>query len=314
MLGMRGWMKNIGRYNMYGFQQHLSSQFPSQVIVDVTQVCNSNCIHCPHSEFEETYIYKGLHLLKQLNKKLVDEVTKHNECQYIRYTANGEPLMHPDIIEMIVYAKQSGKKVNLTTNGKLLTKDISAKLIEAGVDVIDISINAFSEGVYKTITGQSLIPVKENVIDLIKQKGSTKVFVSFVKHPENKQEIDIFENYWNRAGVDKVLLREFHSFVGLIENNAEKKNRKPCLYPFERLSLSPNGFIHYCPEDWYGKSRLGDFRKVSLKEVWEGKQLQEIRQAHLQGMPNGLCKKCNDWQFTKFPNEGKSYANLMQDI
>ena len=41
----------------YGFNGRLSSDFPSQVMVDITEVCNLACIHCTHPKFKESNVY-----------------------------------------------------------------------------------------------------------------------------------------------------------------------------------------------------------------------------------------------------------------
>ena len=58
----------------YGFYDRLKAEFPSQVIVDMTEVCNLACIHCPHPAFKQSEHYAARHLDPELNRKLVDEV------------------------------------------------------------------------------------------------------------------------------------------------------------------------------------------------------------------------------------------------
>src|SRR3954470_17916202 len=93
----------------YGFYDRLTEKFPSQVIVDFTEVCNLACIHCPHPEFKKTEYYDARYLDPDLNTKLVDEVRARGQglTQYIRYTGEGEPLIHPRGYEMIEYAART---------------------------------------------------------------------------------------------------------------------------------------------------------------------------------------------------------------
>ena len=84
-------------------------------------------------------------LSENLNKKMVDEVAKYgkNITKYIRYTSNGEPLVHPKSYEMIQYAvEKSGTKVTLTTNGTLLNEK-NGEALKTGLHMIDISLDAF---------------------------------------------------------------------------------------------------------------------------------------------------------------------------
>ena len=116
----------------YGFQSHLTESFPSQVMVDITEVCNLGCIHCTHPSFKLSDVYQKSMLDPELNKKMVDEVFDfgQNFTKYIRYTSNGEPLVHPKSYEMILYAVQnSGTKVTLTTNGTLLNEKKDEEII-----------------------------------------------------------------------------------------------------------------------------------------------------------------------------------------
>ena len=107
----------------YGFSGRLSADFPSQVIMDVTEICNLACVHCPHPEFKKSDRYGGRCLDPELNAKAVDEIRQHgcDITQYLRYTGEGETLLHPKAFELLEYAVQhSGTTVTLTTNGTLL--------------------------------------------------------------------------------------------------------------------------------------------------------------------------------------------------
>src|SRR5262245_57424364 len=104
----------------YGFSGRLTADFPSQIVVDITQVCNLACIHCPHPEFKCSQHYTNAFLPPELNAKMVSEVREHGRGKtlYIRYTGSGEPLTHPDCYDMIQDAvDRSGTFVTITTNG-----------------------------------------------------------------------------------------------------------------------------------------------------------------------------------------------------
>ena len=84
----------------YDFQGRLSKEFPSQVMVDITEVCNLACVHCTHPKFKQSNIYSKAMLDPKLNLKMVNEVAKYGKGKtvYIRYTSNGEPLVHKTMI------------------------------------------------------------------------------------------------------------------------------------------------------------------------------------------------------------------------
>ena len=191
----------------FGFQKHLNKTFPSQVNVDLTQFCNLACIHCPHPVFKKSDAYSGAHLDLNLHKKLIDEVASdgHGICQYIRYTANGEPLLHPKFDEIIEYAgKHANTKINVTTNSALLTEKKAKTMLDAGVNVFDISLDAYhSETFEKIRVNGDLKKYRQNVLNLIdvikKEKYNAKLVVSYVVQPFNINETDLFEKFWNEA-------------------------------------------------------------------------------------------------------------------
>ena len=82
----------------YYFGGRLTAGFPSQVIIDVTEVCILACIHCPHPTFKLSEHYEARYLDTELNKKLVDEVRDYGPggAHYIRYTRRGRAAHPPE--------------------------------------------------------------------------------------------------------------------------------------------------------------------------------------------------------------------------
>lgn len=309
----------------YGFQEHLSPEFPSQIVVDVTEFCNLACGHCPQPEFSKSEAFGGDHLDIELHKKLIDEVSTDGLgiCKYLRYTAQGEPLLHPRFIEMIEYTgSNSDIGINITTNGMLLTEKKAAALLNAGTDVFDISIDAFTSETYDLVrTGGDLKTVTENVLRLIAliKEGDyeAKVVVSFVTQELNLNEADDFKDLWEANGVDRVVLRRLHSAGGAKKDFVKPEvERYPCLYPWERLTLAPDGNIHFCPQDWTHGSIICKFEDTTIKEIWRGKVMKLLREAHLKDdfTEHGFCAQCPDWATTRWPFEDRSYSNMMQEF
>lgn len=318
----------------YGFKKHLSPIFPSQIIVDLTQLCNLACIHCPHPIFVKSTHFIGVHLDVSLHNKMIDEVSRESNalCQYIRYTANGETLLHPQFEEIIAYAGEYSKtKINITTNGHLLDENKIKAILNAKVDVIDISLDAFTSETYAKIRIHgNLEKVRNNILhalSIIKEKKlTTKVIVSFVEQPQNVHEKQKFYDYWTEAGAHFVVMRELHSSAGFKaqiskkmqqNSDAEQKLRRPCIYPWERLTLAPDGMLAFCPADWKGGSHFIDFRTTTIKEAWQSEFMQKLREAHLENNYKDfpLCEKCPDWVNTKWEDdEGIMYHDVMKSL
>ncbi len=311
----------------YGFNEHLSSLFPSQVMVDLTEVCNLACKHCPHPTFKQSSFYNRKMLDDQLNMKMVSEVANYgaNITNYIRYTGNGEPLVHPKSYDMIQYAVDNSlTKVTLTTNGTLLNSKRINKLIETGLHLIDVSIDAYNNDTYKKIRVNGDLDItRRNVLEFIKiarsNNNKTKVVVSFVEQKENSHEINEFHKFWTANGAHKVIIRKLHSNSGslILENNNFKIKRFPCLYPWERVVLNARGYLSFCPTDWYGKSEIEHYSKTTIKSLWKDNFYNDLRDQHLNNnFKNQFCKQCPDWKNTCWPQSNKKerYNDVVDEL
>lgn len=315
----------------YGFYGRLSAGFPSQVIIDVTEVCNLACVHCPHPQFKASEYYAGRFLPPELNAKAVDEVRDHSggATQYIRYSSEGEPLIHPKGHEMIEYAaRNSGVYVTLTTNGTIMDEQRTRKLLDSGVHMIDISIDASTPETYSRIRVRGDLDVTErNVVNLIewirRAKLATKVVVSFIEQPENAHEAPEFERLWTDRGADHVVIRRLHSAAGavvptaqLMRKKQQHTHRRPCVYPWERVVLNPRGYLSFCPADWTHGSTMVDYRTTTLRETWTGEFYESLRRAHVENdfAAHGFCGQCPDWEQTVWPARGTGYADVVQEL
>lgn len=313
----------------YGFHGRLKAEFPSQVIVDATEICNLSCIHCPHPEFKKSGHYGGRHLAPEVHDKLIAEVADagRGHTQYIRYTSNGEPLVHPRIFDYLQHAvDHSGVWVTLTTNGTIMNEARIEKLMASGLHLVDVSIDAFSDEAYAAVRHGTLATTRANVLTLIRLKresgAKTKIVVSFVEQPQNTQEVDSFRRFWTDAGADSVIIRRLHSAAGGVQHIAAQMKhdvqvpRFPCLYPWERISLTPKGELAFCPQDWTHGSVVGDYRTTSIQAVWQNEFYRGLREAHLCGNfgSHTFCANCPDWVHTRWPGSGRSYADMVDSF
>nr|WP_295941666.1 radical SAM protein [uncultured Acidovorax sp.] len=323
--------RNVISAPEYNFGGRLTADFPSQILMDITEVCNLACTHCPHPDFAKSEHYAGRHLDPALNEKMIEEVRQHGQglTQYIRYASNGEPLVHPNGYDMIQAAvDHSGVYVTLTTNGKIMNEKRTQRLLESGVHLIDISIDAFKPETYAKIRVKgNLVVTQENVLRLLRwvreSKAKTKVVVSFVEQPQNAQEVADFERYWKDQGADFVVIRRLHSCSGAVQELADMRRtalsttkRRPCLYPWERVVINARGDLAFCPSDWVHGSYVADYRNTTINSEWQGEFYKALRQAHLTNeySKHAFCGNCPDWSATRWPNEGRSYADMVEEF
>lgn len=324
-------LPDAGPKARFGFGGRLAAGFPSQVIVDVTEVCNLACLHCPHPVFKHSEHYAGRNLDPGLAARAVAEVRAHRETtQYMRFTANGEPLVHPGLFEMLAHAvSESGVQITLTSNGTLLDLSRADRLLDTNLHLVDISIDAVTPDTYARVRQHGRLEVtRANVLLLIRRRNArgaaTRIVVSYVEQPENVSETARFETFWTEAGADRVVVRRLHSNAGASEHIARDMHevktqlpRYPCLYPWERIMLTAGGQLAFCPQDWVHGSVLADYRDTSIAAVWAGEEYRKLREAHraCDFGAHAFCGRCPDWRTTRWPHqEGRAYADLVSDL
>ncbi len=313
----------------YGFYDRLTEEFPSQVVVDLCEVCNYECIHCPQSAFKKGKQFSGAFLEEGLNRKMVDEVRTFGvgKTQQIRYTANGEPLMHLKAVELIQYAvEKSGVFVSLTTNGSLMNRDMASTFLRMGLGLIDFSLDAFQDETYAEIRRKgNLEKVRQNILEALAIKKEmnvkTKIVVSFVVQEKNINEQAAFKKYWESQGVDFVIFRKLHSAGKSMKTYKKVDIVQPCVYPWERITLNGKGELAFCPNDWFENMVIcGDYSKSTIHDVWNGEDYKQLRKEHLEGRFEKFaqCADCPDRALTIWPanrqETDRGYGDMIKDF
>ena len=106
------------------------------VVWNVTQQCNLNCIHC--YSLSKNIRYHG-ELTTAEGKTLIKDIAEFKSPVIL--FSGGEPLMRPDIFELIDYAKKMGMRAVLSTNGTLITKEVANRLFHLGLSYVGVSLD-----------------------------------------------------------------------------------------------------------------------------------------------------------------------------
>jgi len=110
------------------------------VVWNVTRKCNLRCVHCySHSEDRN---YAG-ELSYDEGITLIDDLARFGTPVIL--FSGGEPLVRPDVLELIQNAVDRGLRAVLSTNGTLITKMIAKKLKEIGLSYVGISLDGLDD-------------------------------------------------------------------------------------------------------------------------------------------------------------------------
>ena len=127
----------IGRefsgYNILESGRRLFDRKPLQCSLYVTDRCNLDCAYC--TEYDNSRPHPSLNDLTKWIRKIRDLGTMRIAL------VGGEPLTHPNIVELVRYCRELGFATSLTTNGFLLTRKLVDQLENAGLQVMQISVD-----------------------------------------------------------------------------------------------------------------------------------------------------------------------------
>ena len=124
--------------------------FPAHPAWEVTAACNLNCIHC--------HAAGGKPAKDELStseaKKLIDALAKIDEFRMLVYTG-GEPLVRPDLFELLEHSKNAGLANVIATNGALITEEVAFGLKEVGVVGVAVSLDSSKMEIHNRIRRNS---------------------------------------------------------------------------------------------------------------------------------------------------------------
>ncbi len=106
------------------------------VIANITRRCNLNCIHCyagSDGGATDDELSTGQWL------RVLDDLADFG-CPVVLFSG-GEPLMHPDILDLARHAVGLGMRAVISTNGTLIRPEIAAELADIGLSYIGISLD-----------------------------------------------------------------------------------------------------------------------------------------------------------------------------
>ena len=150
-----------------------------------------------------------------------------SQVSEIDLTGSGEPLMNPDLNEMVGISRESGCRVGFSTNGMLLVPTLAKELISAGLDWVAVSIDAAREKTYASIrVGGDLGLVLHNLEYLKSQrqkqnKRSPKLMIFFVMMKQNYHELPKLIEIASRLEVDVVVAKH----LDVISSSVHDKKR-----------------------------------------------------------------------------------------
>jgi GTP 3',8-cyclase len=309
--------------NRYIFERTNLSQAipldtPIVVFIEVSRSCNFKCKYCYHSfspsKARELNIVNNGSMAYELFTRIVDGMKEFpNKVKCVHLSNRGESLLNKRLPEMISYLKQSNtvERINLVTNGSLLSPNLNRKLIDAGLDSMKISVQSVTEDGYKDIAGVkiSMSHFVENIKHLYLIRRGCKVLIKIadlsLKNDSEKQKFyEMFSGICDGISIEHIFDLDDHLSLSINKEKAEKdisvynkqlKRIKVCPMPFYVMNIGFDGRVIPCC--YYKMETFADLLVTSPLEFWTGERLRRFRHSILRDKENegrhALCGTCN---------------------
>ena len=310
-----------------GDRRCLADEIPLATPYAVTMfpiyACNFKCKYCIHSlaAQDRDVLSNCISMDFKLYKKCINDMKQFPQrLKVLHFIGYGEPLLHPDIVNMVQYAvnQNVADAVDIVSNGSLLTHRLSDGLIAAGLTRLRISLQGLSNEAYKVRSGVILdfAGLYHNLQYFYEHRGETKVHIKLIDIGLSEEEKERFFTLFQPI-TDTIALENMVPVVKNIDySKAGKKEFKEkqfggcvediqiCPQPFYFIQIAPDGKCVPCCSTKI-PAYMGDITKDSIVDIWNGQEFYNFRMMQLQKKKgiNPVCAECTQYKYSIFQED-----------
>jgi MoaA/NifB/PqqE/SkfB family radical SAM enzyme len=258
--------------------------------------CNLACTFCPRDALPPAGV-----MSQATYTRFLDQV-ELRATDSLSFVGVGEPTMNPLLPDFIRQAKARYPKVRtwVTSNGTKLNDKVVARLIDAGLDTIDVSFNGLDAHTYESqMKGAKFDQVLENLTYTAAQiaaRGSKlKLQINYIITKENADhEWEIIE-FWNKRGISDFRVQRMHNRAGLTEVEGMTPIDEPGLKCascalFETVTfITWQGDVMYCCHDIPRTHKIGNINA----DTWQMLSARK-KDIIMTGNWPSMCGSCSD--------------------
>jgi hypothetical protein len=271
---------------------------PRYIQIETILGCDAECPFCPQKRIDRTPVV----MRDATWKKIVDD-TRGLGITYRPFLQN-EALIDKRLPEIVRYIKQDPTaRAEINTNRNRLDGKRGAALIEAGIDLVRFSIDAFSKETYASCrVGLDYDKVVDNTNRFIEAAAQTHgrvvTEVRMIDMESSRHEQRDFIDYWG-ARADRALIVPLYHWPW---DEGVEMVAKPCLKMREEMFFYTDGRAVLCCWDIAGRAVIGDVTKESVLDIWNG----AVRREYADHLSRGerekilLCSRCDAYRDRHF--------------
>jgi MoaA/NifB/PqqE/SkfB family radical SAM enzyme len=277
--------------------KHRRTRLTGPLVLQIQTIdrCNGSCRMCPNSTIKRSGPPKLMD--EALYKRILAILNQAETVNTVLLMLQNEPLLDIMLEKRVAQAREilgNRARILTVTNGTLLNSNRYDALLHAGLDSIEVSIDAFYEQTYRTIRpGLNFTNIVKNINMLLQNENDSHIVVRFLKQRANESEEQQFRHYWKSRGA-QICAFPIENRAGMLENFEQMRGSSPlfrkrlmravrdlffppCLFPFFALNVLWDGQVILCCHDWKHIEIIGDLSSQSLQDVWNGDAINHYR-------------------------------------
>lgn len=233
----------------------------------------------------------------------------------MQFYFQGDPLLHPDLPQMVREAHEAGLYTIVSTNAQALTPTLAEALIAAGLSRIIVSMDGLSEASYNAYRiGGSLEKTKAALRYLREVKdrlhGRTTIELQCLRLRTNEQEWNRFRHEYRALGADRLVFKtaQLYDYANghpLMPTNPRysrylqgkdgrfhlRRRARACLRVWSGCVITTAGDVLPCCYDKAHAHAYGNIMNASLRALFTSPAAHAFRRAALAEQPQ-ICQEC----------------------
>lgn len=279
-----------------------------KVYVEITNICNLQCSFCPPTKRQAQFMSLAAF------REIAEQIKPFTD--YIYLHVKGEPLLHPQLGDILDISCQYGLKVNITTNGTLIDRAADMLLAKPAVRQMNFSLHSFD--------GNEVELSKDTYIDRILHFANRAVALSdiiislrlwnlnesLLTTDQRKRNAAILHKIEGNFMLpfqiqgnlsqgkslkisDRVYLNQDYEFKWPDLQETEDTAPGTCYGLRHQIAILADGTVIPCCLDGEGVIKLGNLQQESFAAIIQGTRAEKIRQGFChQQIVEELCRKC----------------------
>jgi len=244
----------------------------------------------------------------ELYKKIIDECANHRNIERILLYMSNEPLLDPHLVDRVNYAKKKvpWACIHFLTNGLLLNEKNTKNILDSKLDWIGISFHGIRKETIEKSMGIPYELTLKRICNFIEEAKRVKdineyVMITFLRHTYlNTEEKDEAIQFWRARGIKRISY-----FEGPISRAGNAKNLKKVhhsgkivgcdsIWEEDMFNISEDGRVVLCCMDWRREVVLGDLKRQTIHEIWNGKgrDIWDMINGKKEMPSDFLCRNC----------------------